>query len=138
VTHSERRAQKLGWWIAAGYRLGEEIDSVTVINFLSGLTSGEHSLSDARFYQHVERRCGGQVEGLASRPRTPRVRRTCVPTVQVGQEMPKIREAEACPGEGYGGLLLHNVRGVRPGEGKTALAVLPSTPESPRTALGAA
>ena len=49
VTHYERRAQKLGWWIAAGYRLGEEIDSVTVINFLSGLTSDEYSLSEARF-----------------------------------------------------------------------------------------
>jgi hypothetical protein len=49
MTDLERRTQKLSWWVAAGFRLGEEIDSVSVINFLSDLTPDERAMTDSRF-----------------------------------------------------------------------------------------
>lgn len=44
-----KRGEKLAWWVAAGYRIGFEIDSVTVINFFSELLDEEVRTSDARF-----------------------------------------------------------------------------------------
>jgi hypothetical protein len=49
ATQIERRAAKFGWWIAAGFRLGYEIDSVIMVNFFSDLTPDERTMSDARF-----------------------------------------------------------------------------------------
>jgi hypothetical protein len=49
ATQIERRTAKLGWWIAAGYRLGEEIDGSGMVNFFSDLTPDERTMSDARF-----------------------------------------------------------------------------------------
>jgi hypothetical protein len=45
----DRRTQKLAWWIAAGYRLGWEIDSVAMVNFFSELTADDRAMSDATF-----------------------------------------------------------------------------------------
>ena len=39
----------LAWWIAAGFRLGFEIDSVTLVNFFSELVDHEMAMSDSRF-----------------------------------------------------------------------------------------
>jgi hypothetical protein len=44
-----KRATKLAWWIAAGYRLGYEINSPTLIRFFSELTPEEEQMPDARF-----------------------------------------------------------------------------------------
>lgn len=49
VTQTVRRVQKLAWWIAAGFRRGSEIDSVTMVNFFSELVDEEKTISDARF-----------------------------------------------------------------------------------------
>lgn len=49
ATQTVRRAQKLAWWIAAGFRLGCEIDSVTMVNFFSELVDDEKTMSDSRF-----------------------------------------------------------------------------------------
>ncbi len=49
ATQLERRAQKLSWWIAAGFRAGYEIDSVTMLNFFSELVGGERKVSDGNF-----------------------------------------------------------------------------------------
>jgi hypothetical protein len=48
-TQVERRAAKLAWWITAGFRLGFEIDSVTLVNFFSELVDQEMAMSDSRF-----------------------------------------------------------------------------------------
>jgi hypothetical protein len=48
-TQIERRVHKLNWWIAAGFLLGREIDSVTMINFFSELVPDEESMSDSEF-----------------------------------------------------------------------------------------
>jgi hypothetical protein len=48
VTQIERRAVKLGWWIAAGFRLGYEVDSVTMVNFFSELVDEERTISDGK------------------------------------------------------------------------------------------
>jgi hypothetical protein len=44
-----RMALKLGWWIAAGYKLGREIDSVSRLNFFSELTLSELQMTDRQF-----------------------------------------------------------------------------------------
>jgi hypothetical protein len=44
-----RRTAKLSWFVQAGYRLGHEIDSQTLLNFFSALVGDEHTMSDARF-----------------------------------------------------------------------------------------
>ncbi len=44
-----RRAAKLGWWIAAGFLLGREIDSVCLINFFSTLVGEEETMADSEF-----------------------------------------------------------------------------------------
>jgi hypothetical protein len=49
ATQIERRAAKLGWWIAAGFRLGYEIDSVCLVNFFSELVDEERTISDGKF-----------------------------------------------------------------------------------------
>lgn len=49
VQQLSRRAAKLGWWIAAGFRLGHEIDSLTMLSLFSDLTSEEKTASDSRF-----------------------------------------------------------------------------------------
>ena len=49
VEQIDRRAMKLDWFIAAGYRLGEEIDSVTLLNFFSELVGDEMTMSDSQF-----------------------------------------------------------------------------------------
>ncbi len=49
ATQTVRRAQKLAWWITAGFRLGFEIDSVTMVNFFSELVDEERTVSDALF-----------------------------------------------------------------------------------------
>src|SRR5437870_3076358 len=51
VIQLERRAAKLNFWITAGYRLGHEIDSVTLINFFSELTADEQKMADSKFTQ---------------------------------------------------------------------------------------
>ena len=50
----DRRVLKLGWWIRAGYRLGEEIDSVMLINFFSELIPDEKTMSDSAFAEIVD------------------------------------------------------------------------------------
>jgi len=45
----DRRVAKLGWWISAGYRLGHEIDTPTLINFFSDLVLDEKTMSDREF-----------------------------------------------------------------------------------------
>src|SRR6266566_2473907 len=45
----ERRVAKLEWWINAGYELGREIDSLTLISFFSELTADEITMSDSKF-----------------------------------------------------------------------------------------
>jgi hypothetical protein len=47
--HIDRRVAKLGWWIAAGYRLGHEIDTVSLIHFFSDLVLDEKTMSDREF-----------------------------------------------------------------------------------------
>jgi hypothetical protein len=47
--HITRRLTKLGWWISAGFKLGREIDSMTIVNFLSDLTPDEIALTDRQF-----------------------------------------------------------------------------------------
>jgi hypothetical protein len=49
VTQIERRAQKLAWWIAAGYRLGEEIDGIAMVNLFSELVDEERTMSESKF-----------------------------------------------------------------------------------------
>jgi hypothetical protein len=49
TTQTVRRVQKLAWWITAGFRLGSEIDSVTMVNFFSELVGDEKTMSDTRF-----------------------------------------------------------------------------------------
>jgi hypothetical protein len=50
VTHLDRRAVKLLYWIQAkGFRLGTEIATPSDITFLSNLTADEIKMSDARF-----------------------------------------------------------------------------------------
>ena len=49
LTDIDRRVHKLNWWIAAGFQLGREIDSVTMINFFSELTPDEMLMSDSNF-----------------------------------------------------------------------------------------
>jgi hypothetical protein len=49
VKQLERRVAKLNFWIIAGYRLGHEIDSVTMLNFFSELTNDERKMSDSKF-----------------------------------------------------------------------------------------
>ncbi|MGB8783526.1 MAG: hypothetical protein WCD02_10445 [Terriglobales bacterium] len=44
-----RRAHKLAWFIEAGYELGREIDSVSLLMFLSALTPDETAMTDGRF-----------------------------------------------------------------------------------------
>lgn len=46
----ERREHKLQWWIRAGFLLGREIDSPSMILFFSNLTSDEASMRNERFY----------------------------------------------------------------------------------------
>lgn len=46
VAQLDHRVQKLSWWISAGYRLGEEIDSLGAVRFLSTLTE---KMSDKEF-----------------------------------------------------------------------------------------
>jgi hypothetical protein len=46
---ADRMSLKLAWWIAAGYKLGREIDSVAMLNFFSELTLDEVSMSDKQF-----------------------------------------------------------------------------------------
>jgi hypothetical protein len=46
VDLAERMAFKLSWFIAAGYKLGREIDSVTLVNFFSGLTLSETRMTN--------------------------------------------------------------------------------------------
>jgi hypothetical protein len=49
VTQLNRRVTKLNFWITAGYTLGEEIDSVTLLDFFSGLTADEQGMSETQF-----------------------------------------------------------------------------------------
>ncbi len=49
ASHFERRADKLAWWIAAGFMLGREIYTVGLINFFSSLSNDELAMSDAKF-----------------------------------------------------------------------------------------
>jgi hypothetical protein len=49
LTQIERRAEKLAWWVAAGYRLGHEINGVTMLNFFSTLVDEEHTMSASKF-----------------------------------------------------------------------------------------
>jgi hypothetical protein len=48
-TQIERRAEKLAWWVTAGYRLGYEIDSVTMLNFFSTLVDDEVRMPASKF-----------------------------------------------------------------------------------------
>jgi hypothetical protein len=50
VTQLDRRVAKLNFWITAGYSLGEEINSVTLLNFFSELTAEEQVMSDGKFF----------------------------------------------------------------------------------------
>jgi len=138
VTHSERRAQKLGWWIAAGYRLGEEIDSVTVINLFSDLTSDEHNLSDTRFTSMWNVTAAGKLKesrlarGLMASDEP--VYRPC----KSGKKCLKFEKRRPAPARGTGAYCATTCGASDRARAKRALAVLPPTPESPRTALGAA
>jgi hypothetical protein len=49
VDIADKMSLKLAWWIAAGYKLGREIDSVTMINFFSDLTLAEVSMTEWEF-----------------------------------------------------------------------------------------
>lgn len=62
ATQVERRAQKLNWWITAGFRLGEEIDSVTMVNFFSELVGDELTMSDARFTNAWDTRAAAKLK----------------------------------------------------------------------------
>jgi hypothetical protein len=46
---ADKMSLKLAWWIAAGYKVGREIDSVAMINFFSELTQNEVSMTDKQF-----------------------------------------------------------------------------------------
>jgi hypothetical protein len=45
----DRRVHKLQWWLTAGFLLGREIDSPSMILFFSNLTPDEASMTDAQF-----------------------------------------------------------------------------------------
>jgi len=47
--HIDRRVAKLGWWISAGYQLGREIDTVTLVHFFSDLVPDEITMTDGQF-----------------------------------------------------------------------------------------
>jgi len=49
VDLAARMSLKLAWWIAAGYKLGREIDSVAMLNFFSELTLDEVAMTDKQF-----------------------------------------------------------------------------------------
>jgi hypothetical protein len=49
ATQIERRAEKLGWWIVAGYRFGEEIDGIAMVNLFSELVDEERTMSESKF-----------------------------------------------------------------------------------------
>jgi hypothetical protein len=44
-----RMVHKLNWFISAGYKLGREIDSISLINYFSALTESEAYMSDSAF-----------------------------------------------------------------------------------------
>ena len=48
-TMLDRRATKLNWFVRAGYELGREISTPTLVLFFSELTPDETSMSDDRF-----------------------------------------------------------------------------------------
>jgi hypothetical protein len=49
LTDIKRRVHKLNHFIAAGFELGREIDSLSTLNFLSELTQDETYMSDSAF-----------------------------------------------------------------------------------------
>jgi hypothetical protein len=58
----DRMAAKLGHWIAAGFELGREIDSVGTINFLAGLTPDEAKVSADRFAREWDGKTAAKVK----------------------------------------------------------------------------
>jgi hypothetical protein len=58
----DRMATKLGYWLAAGFELGREIDSVAVINFLAGLTPDEVRMSPERFAREWDSKYAAKVK----------------------------------------------------------------------------
>jgi hypothetical protein len=67
-TQIERRVRRLTWWIDAGYLLGRELDSVTLINFFSCLIPGDGDWKDGDAKKRKELRFARGLVSIDAEP----------------------------------------------------------------------
>jgi hypothetical protein len=124
----ERRALKLAWWIAAGFLLGREIESVSLVNFFSELVGDELTMSDSRF---------ASVWNVAA---APKLRASRLGRGLIGSDEPVYRPCKAdkkclryekrkpAPAKGSGEYCSPACAASDRSRAKRALAALPSAP----------
>jgi hypothetical protein len=125
VAQLDRRVTKLHLWITAGYMLGEEIDSLTMLNFFSGLTLDEQEMSNTEFNSVWNPKiaeklwASRQSRGLIkSEP----VIRLC----KAGKECIRYEKRKAAPAKGSGDYCGSACAASVRARAKRALAVIPT------------
>ena len=114
----EQRVQRLHWWIDAGYLLGREIDSVTLINFFSWLTPGE-DLSGCTDKEAKKRKESRLARGLAS---TEPTYRPC----KSGKKCLRFEKRKPAPAKGAGEYCGPACAASNKARQRRSLAALPS------------
>ncbi len=97
----DRRAHKLQWWITAGFRLGEEINTPGQIRFMSDLTQDEARMTDAQFQKPWDMKAAEKLkqrrteQGLVSDTKPERLCKS-------GSKCMKAYRRKAAPAKGNG------------------------------------
>jgi hypothetical protein len=115
----EQRVQRLNWWIDAGYLLGREIDTVTLINFFSSLTPGE-DLSGWTEKEAKKRRESRRARGVANDGEP--VYRPC----KSGKKCLRFEKRKPAPAKGSGEYCGPACAASNKARQKRSLAALPS------------
>jgi hypothetical protein len=139
--HIDRRVAKLGWWIAAGYKLGREIDTVTLIHFFSDLVPQEIAMTDAQFascwnaasaQKRLKSRIArGLIEANAQSERPEPVKRLC----KAGKKCLWIKHRKPASAVGRSAYCTPICGQADRNRRKRASTTLPSTPDSALPAL---
>lgn len=124
----DRMATKLGYWLAADFELGREIDSVGTINFLAGLTPDEAKVSADRFAREWDGKTAAKLKqsrltrGLISASDEEPVYRPC----KSGKKCIRFEKRKPAPAKGNGDYCSPACAACGKARQKRALAALPS------------